>query len=667
MTITYEPTARAQIITRRTYNRPLNDEGSLFETWEQTVDRGIVHQQWLWERQLGDTLIPRQKEELQELRSLMLQRKALVAGRALWMGGTDTIKRREASMFNCAFSETQSVHDIVDQFWLLLQGCGVGFKMMNGTLSGFSQKMEVEVVRSQKKVGDPRGREQNIESFVDGIWSIDVGDSAEAWAKAAGKLVVGRHRARKLRISLGEIRAAGQRLKGYGWLCTGDGPLSQAFVAIAQIRNNRAGRLLTKIDLMDIMNHLGTVLSTRRSAECALMDYGDPEWEAFAVAKPPGFFANGLSHRTQSNNGLCFWEKPSLREIDTLITLMADYGGSEPSFNNCAAAKKRAPWFRGFNPCYEILLTNRGFCNLIELFLHRFRHDFSGLLRAAYLISRANYRQTLVNLDDGILQRAWHENNQVLRLCGAGLTGVTISDPYLFKVLKNQMIYGAYSMADECGTERPNNVTTMKPSGTLSKVGDAPTEGINRALGRYIFNNVAFDKHDPILPLLQESGYYTFPHPTDPAQPVLVRLPFHNDADYFSNTNGMEINVESAVDQLDRYKLMNQTYTEQNTSCTISWEPREGKAMAKWFDRNWDDFIGCAFVFRNDPTKTAKDLGYAYLPQEVVTKKVYDDYVSRLKPFDIGQIGNVNAFDMPLELGTKGPVSDCGVGSCPIK
>jgi len=41
---------RASVVTRRTYNRPLNDEGTIFETWEQTVDRVIGHQQWLWER-----------------------------------------------------------------------------------------------------------------------------------------------------------------------------------------------------------------------------------------------------------------------------------------------------------------------------------------------------------------------------------------------------------------------------------------------------------------------------------------------------------------------------------------------------------------------------------------------------------------------------------------
>ena len=79
------PSARAQIITRRTYNRPLGGGG--FETWEQTVDRVIKHQKWLWTRALG--MIPPTTDddffesslmtpELEEFRQLMLDRKVLV-------------------------------------------------------------------------------------------------------------------------------------------------------------------------------------------------------------------------------------------------------------------------------------------------------------------------------------------------------------------------------------------------------------------------------------------------------------------------------------------------------------------------------------------------------------------------------------------------------------
>ena len=41
---------RAEIIERRTYLRPLNDDGTVFETFEQSIDRQIGHQRWLWEQ-----------------------------------------------------------------------------------------------------------------------------------------------------------------------------------------------------------------------------------------------------------------------------------------------------------------------------------------------------------------------------------------------------------------------------------------------------------------------------------------------------------------------------------------------------------------------------------------------------------------------------------------
>lgn len=113
---------RAQIITRRTYNRPKNDEGTEFESWRETVSRVIDHQEWLWSRAAGRDLTDVEYAELYDLERLMLERKISVSGRTLWLGGTDVAKNREASQFNCSFTEVETVYDIVDCLWLLLQG-----------------------------------------------------------------------------------------------------------------------------------------------------------------------------------------------------------------------------------------------------------------------------------------------------------------------------------------------------------------------------------------------------------------------------------------------------------------------------------------------------------------------------------------------------------------
>ena len=660
--MTNQASLRSQLIARRTYNRPLDEKGSVFETWEQTVDRVINHQAWLWGR--SSKTQPNHyeiKSELEELRSLMLDRKVLMSGRTLWLGGTEVAKRREASQFNCSFTHVETVYDVVDVLWLLMQGCGVGFRPIIGQLTGFQKPIEeIEIIRSTRT--DKNGEQDNSESYDPdtGVWTIRIGDSAEAWSKSIGKLVSHKFPASKLVLDFSQIRPAGERLKGYGWISSGDESISTAYLAIANIFNRRAGSLLSRIDILDVVNWLGTVLSSRRSAEIALFEVGEDEWEEFAVAKRDWWINN--MQRAQSNNSLLFKTKPSKPELQHIFDLMVESGGSEPGFINGQAATKRAPWFKGCNPCAEILLGNKSFCNLTEVDVAKFKGDSAGLRRAIYIAARANYRQTCVNLLDGILQEAWHLNNEFLRLCGVGLTGIVRRPDlhaYDYSELQRTATSGAYSMADELGLPRPKNVTTIKPSGTLSKVMDT-TEGVHKPLGKYIFNNVNFGKYDPLVPLCRSAGYKVIDNPTDPSA-VLITFPVKWDDVPFDRVvkNGiiLEVNLESAIAQLDRYKMLMQTWCQQNVSATISYSVEEVPAIVDWLLENWDNYVGVSFLFRADPTMTAKDLGYLYLPQEVVTKEVYEAYAAIIQPIELDKSNDIDA---PIE-------DDCVGGVCPVR
>lgn len=653
---------RSQLITRRTYNRPLDEKGVKFETWEETVQRVIDHQAWLWERaEKTDALSVKAYDELRELQKLVLDRKVLTSGRTLWLGGTAVAKRREASQFNCSFTYVETVYDVVDVLWLLMQGCGVGFRPIVGQLTGFQNPIsEIEVIRSERTTKD--GNQDNTETYDEatGTWTIQVGDSAEAWSKSIGKLVSHKFPASKLVLDFSQIRPAGERLKGYGWISSGDESISKAYIAIANILNRRAGSLLSRIDILDVVNWLGTVLSSRRSAEIALFEVGEDEWEEFAVAKRDWWIDN--VQRAQSNNSLLFKQKPSKAELSHIFDLMVEAGGSEPGFINGATAAKRAPWFKGVNPCAEILLGNKSFCNLTEVDVAKFKGDSAGLRRAIYIAARANYRQTCVNLLDGILQEAWHLNNEFLRLCGVGLTGIVRRPdlhPYDYAELQRTATSGAYSMADELGLPRPKNVTTVKPSGTLSKVMDT-TEGVHKPLGKYLFNNVNFGKYDPLVPLCRSAGYKVIENPVDPSA-VLITFPVKWEDVPFDKVERdgkvLEVNLESAISQLDRYKMLMQNWCQQNVSATISYSVDEVPAIVDWLLENWDHYVGVSFLFRADPTKTAKDLGYLYLPQEVVSKEVYDDYVANIQPIELDKSNDIDA---PIE-------EDCAGGVCPVR
>ena len=660
-----EFSTRANVVTRRTYNRP-KDDGS-FESWEETVGRVIDHQEWLWERAKGQPLGPKELLELEDLRELMLYRMATVSGRTLWLGGTDVSKNREASQFNCSFGRIETVHDVVDAFWLLLQGCGVGFEPVVGTLNGFVKPVEIEIIRSKKQKGDGKGYERNQTNTYarEGkkVWHMRVGDSAESWAKAIGKIMALKEAVDVVIVDFTEVRAAGIRLKGYGWISSGDETISVAFSKIMELMNKRAGKLLTRIDILDLLNLLGTTLSSRRSAEIALMPVTDPEIDDFITAKKD-FWLHGNEHRQQSNNSIVFHSKPTTWELRYIFDKMVEAGGSEPGFINGEAAKKRAPWFKGVNPCAEIMLGNKSFCNLVEVDWGKFLTDFGNLQRAVYLAARANYRQTCVNLDDGVLQRSWHELNEFLRLCGVGATGIVKfidhhqgynNLPDMVKALRSEAQRGAHSMADELGLPRAKAVTTVKPSGTLSKIMDT-TEGVHKPLGKYIFNNVTFSKHDEIIPTLRAANYKVIEKPFEPDS-VLVTFPVAYEDVKFDEVNGKHVNVESAVSQLDRYKFMMDNYVDHNCSVTISYDPSEIEEIVGWILENWDSYVGVSFIYRNDPTKTAEDLGYAYLPQEVVTQEKYYEYANNLWPVDLSNLKTDD--DLVDEA--------CATGACPIR
>ena len=689
------PSTRSLIVEARTYLRPLNEEGTILETPAEAVERVIEHQRWLWQRAKGGmrrcwelnaggthsdwytvALTDAENAELAELRQLLLDRKLNLAGRTRWLGGTDIAMKRESSQFNCSFLEVRTVHDVVDALWLLLQGCGVGFRPIVGTLNGFANEMEVEIVRSTRGPND-KGPENNIELFepTTGVWRLVIGDSSAAWAKSIGKLLAGKHPAKKLIIDFQNVRGPGGRLSGYGWISSGDAQIAKAYEAIAKMLNARAGKLLTRIDILDLMNWLGTILSSRRSAEIALMAHGEPEWEEFARAKKDHFADN--PQRAMSNNSIMFYQKPTKYQLKHIFRMMQESGGSEPGFVNAVAAMKRAPWFKGGNPCMEIMLGDKSFCNLVETVLFRFNTGIDGtdtagvdeLRRAHYLAARANYRQTCVYLIDDVLQYGWHQLNEFLRLCGVGVTGVMSWDhrneAQAWQDLRKVARIGADSMADELGMPRAKGVTTIKPSGTQSKtvgtVDQECPEGIHKPMGRFIFNNVRFSAHDPLVAKLKAANYHMFPDPYD-ATGILVRFPVQYRRIDFSagelpDGRIVAVNTETAVEQLDRYKLVMDNYVDHNCSITVNYSPDEVPDIIDWLMSNWDSYVGVSFILRNDPTKTAKDLGYPYLPQEVVTRAEYEAYAGTLSRVNVNNTGSAE-----VDAG-----ADCAAGACPIR
>ncbi len=670
------PSVRAQYTHRRTYLRPLDEDGKVFETVNQAMDRVIGHQVWLWEKQLGRPLVQKEWDELTELAGLMEQQLVSMSGRVKWMGGTDLVKERAAGAFNCSFSVAYTPADLVDIFWLLLNGCGVGFKPIEGLLSGFPSSIKtVEVIPSERT---ERGGAEHSSEEIDienGVWTITFGDSAKGWAKAIGMLFGEKPRVHTLRLSFAELRPGGKRLRGYGWISSGWRPLAAAMKRIAELMQRAAHRPLNKGEIIDVVNFLGTVLSSRRSAQLCLIEtdattldelFNELHWY---IEFKTDRWLKGEGQREQSNNSIGFMNKPEPEVIEQLLRRILPTG--EPGFVNVAEARRRAPEMEGLNPCAEILLPNKGFCNLVQVVWHRFNGDLPGLMRAQHLAARANYRQTCVSMRDGVLQLQWNDAQKLLRLCGVSPTGAVawegIKDPRMLEAVRDAAIAGADSMADEFGTPRPRRVTQVQPAGTSSKAlgleGDEVHEGGHLALSRWIFNWINFPSNDPMLEAFRNAGYDMKPNPNDPTG-VIVCWPVEYPASPMftaltdpATGEHLEVNQESAVSQLERYRLLMKHYVQHNCSITVSFDGSEIDEMADWFMQNWDDYVGVSFLKRNNPLATAEDLGFKYLPQECVSREKYEAYTKRLLPIDISQ-------DKSAELLDQG---ECSTGGCPIR
>lgn len=539
---------------------------------------------------------------------------------------------------------------------LVAHNSGVGFVPKVGVLNGFCRHIpKIDVVRSTRTL--PGGAEENTETWLrdSKTWIIQVGDSAKAWAKAIGKLVAGHYPAQRLIVDLSQIRPAGQRLRGYGWISSGDEQLAKAVVGITEILNRAAARLLTAMEIHDIVNWIGTVLSSRRSAELSMLSADHVEWADFSTAKQD---LSSTPQRAQSNNSLVFYSKPSKERLREVFDLMIQSGGSEPGIINGQAALKRGADFAVLNPCSESILGNKSLCNLVEVNLSKFNGQFDRLLEVVRVLARANYRQTCVNLDDGILQASWSELNQFLHLCGVGITGYVQweyqDQPSSLRLLRKTARGAADEMARELDLPYSKRVTLVKPSGSLSKVFGC-TEGIHKPLGKYVFNNINFSKHDPLVKTLQDANYYTFENPYD-STGMVVRFPVAWENVEFDQQNGMDVNLESAVKQLERYRILMENYVDHNVSITVSYDPIEVESIVEWLDTYWDQYVSSAFLFRNDPTKTAADLGYPYLPQEVVTKETYDRYVATLLPVSLADSDSFEDLE-----------DECVSGACPIR
>ena len=93
-------------------------------------------------------------------------------------------------------------------------------------------------------------------------------------------------------------------------------------------------------------------------------------------------------------------------------------------------------------------------------------------------------------------------------------------------------------------------------------------------------------------------------------------------------------------------------YVEQNCSITVTYKTDEIPTIITWLKSNWSSYVGVSFLPHVDTQEV-----YSYLPQEVVSAKVYEEYVAQLTPVDLDEVKGTHEIED----------DECLQGVCPVK
>mgnify|MGYP000014425704 FL=1 len=576
-----------QFIHKSRYARWLDNENRR-ETWDETVKRYFDFFEKHLEEHKG---IKAQRKELEQA---VVNMEIMPSMRSLMTAG-DALERDNVAGYNCAYLAVNKTRSFDECLFILMCGTGVGFSV---------ERREVEKLPEVP------------EELFDTDTTIHVADSKIGWAKAYKELIQMLYAGQIPKWDMSKIRPAGERLKTFGGRSSGKEPLDNLFRFTVEIFQNARDRKLSSIECHDIMCKIAEIVvvgGVRRSALISLSNLTD---ERMRNAKT-GQWWLAETQRALSNNSVAYTEKPDvgifLKEWQSLI---ASKSGERGIFNRQAAKKqveklgdrRDSNHNFGTNPCSEIILRDKEFCNLTEVVV-RPEDTPETLFEKVRLASILGTWQATLT-DFRYLSKEWKTNCEEEALLGVSLTGI-MDNQYtngsypkwqarvdgsltgLLNDLKNIAIDTNKKVAKQLGINPSAAITCVKPSGTVSQLVDA-SSGIHARHSPHYIRTVRGDKKDPLCQFLVEKG---IPHESDLTKPEhtwVFSFPIKT-AD-----NAICRNDKTAIEQLEFWKLYQEHWCEHKPSVTITVKEDEWIDVGAWVFRNFDMISGISFLPYSD-------------------------------------------------------------------
>ena len=605
-----------EFVYLRTYARWVESEQRR-ETWIETVDRYVN----FMKENLGDKLTTR---EYKEVREAILAQEVMPSMRAMQFSG-DPARKCNTCFYNCSFTAPSKLEDFAEIMYLSMQGCGVGYAVESQNIQQLPQ--------IEKQSGEKLGTHV-------------VADSKEGWCDALTLGLRTWYGGKDIEFDFSKIRPAGSRLKTMGGKASGPEPLRSLLSFARERILRRQGRRLRNIDAHDIICKIGECVvagGVRRTAMISLSDLDDVE---IRDAKKGQFFLTD-PYRSVANNSAVYETKPSNAELmDEWVALMKSGTGERGIFNRGSLAEtmpeRRLKLLRkkygrkngfigqvGTNPCGEIILQSKQFCNLSEV-IARAGDTEKTLLRKAKLATLlGTYQSTLTKFN--YISKDWTDNCEAERLLGVSITGQwdspAVRDAKVMRKMRAVTIKANAAYAKRFGINASSSITCVKPSGTVSQTFDC-SSGIHPRHSQYYIRRVRISATDSLYKMMRDQGVKAHPEVgqnANEATTFVLEFPVK------APNGSLYKNDLTAIEQLEYWKMVKLNFTEHNPSATISVGDEEWVAVVAWISDNWDIIGGLSFLPRENHV-------YRLAPYETIDKKTYEALASKFPVIDYSKL-----------------------------
>ena len=585
------PTPYQEYIFKSRYARFVPTLGRR-EEWEETVDRYIEY---------FKAKFPRTKQvPWKELRDSIVSLDIMPSMRCLMTAGP-ALDKDNVSGYNCAYVPIDNPKVFDEIMYILMCGTGVGFSV------------ERQYVSKLPEVA---------ETFHNNDSVIVVADSKVGWASSFRQLVALLYQGQIPKWDLSRIRPKGSPLKTFGGRASGPEPLDDLFNFTVRLFRKAAGRRLSSLEAHDLVCKVASVVvcgGVRRSALLSLSNLTD---DRMRHAKSGNWY-ECESQRALANNSVCYTERPDVGSFLREWTSLYDSRSGERGLFTRYALKDSIPERRdpnydfGTNPCSEIILRPRQFCNLSEVVIRP--NDTAGKLRRKVELATILGTLQATLTDFRYLSSEWQRNTEEERLLGVSLTGI-MDHPQLSKVsaqasgtlsaLKDAAIETNKKYAKILGIPQAAAITCVKPSGTVSQLVDC-SSGIHPRYSAYYIRRVRSDAGDPLSKVLEHAGV-----PTEPC--VQRALELVHSFPIKAPTTALHISDISAEYQLNHWKMVQMYWCEHKPSVSVYVKENEWLSTAAWVYDNFDTMTGVSFFPFDDSV-------YKQAPYEPIDEEKYKE------------------------------------------